>query len=136
MRARLWSLLFSLGCLAAMPCPVSAQEPPTSETDTRRATIEQAQEEKQGALHPFVPEKGERLLNKLDALRHVRTPDGIRFWRAPTPAAASQPVPAISNTSAATTSWICAAATRWLNTSALRPNSRRLACSNVEAPCP
>ena len=76
MRARLWSLLFSLGCLAAMPCPVSAQEPPTSETDTRRATIEQAQEEKQGALHPFVPEKGERLLNKLDTYVTY----GLRGW--------------------------------------------------------
>lgn len=57
-------LAAALACMLAVPGPASAQ---VGAPATRQAAIEQAQAEKAKNLRPYEPDKGERLLDRIDA---------------------------------------------------------------------
>src|SRR6185503_5933302 len=69
----MWRLVIVAALLAGAATPVVAQEP---EPTTREAAIEQEQAEKVKALHPYVPGKGERLLNRAEEI----LTNGIPRW--------------------------------------------------------
>ena len=60
-----WSRLFVVVALAGRAAGVAAQEP---EPPTRAAAIEQAQAEKVQTLHPYVPNRAEALLDRVDEI--------------------------------------------------------------------
>jgi hypothetical protein len=59
----LWRLFTVFALVAGAATPAVAQEP---EATTREAAIEQAQAEKVKTLHPYVPGKAEKLMNKAE----------------------------------------------------------------------
>jgi hypothetical protein len=59
----MWRLFTVIGLAIGTATPVVAQEP---DATTREAAIEQAQAEKAKTLHPYVPGKGEALLNRVE----------------------------------------------------------------------
>ena len=69
----MWRFVIAAALFAGAAAPVVAQEP---EPTTREAAIEQAQAEKVKTLHPYVPGKGERLLNRAEEI----LTNGIPRW--------------------------------------------------------
>src|SRR2546426_11966259 len=61
----MWRLLTVVALGAGTARSVVAQEP---EATTREAAIEQAQAEKVQTLHPYVPGRGEALLNRFEEI--------------------------------------------------------------------
>jgi len=61
----MWRLLTVVALAAGTATSVVAQEP---EATTREAAIEQAQAEKVQTLHPYVPSRGEALLNRFEEI--------------------------------------------------------------------
>src|SRR5678816_1471594 len=69
----MWRLVVVAALLAGAASPVVAQEP---DPTTREAAIEKEQAEKVKTLHPYVPGKGERLLNRAEEI----LTNGVPRW--------------------------------------------------------
>jgi len=60
---RLFGILMTVTLVSGAATAAFAQ---TSEPDSRQAVVEQAQSEKAGSLHPYVPSRAERLITRLE----------------------------------------------------------------------
>ena len=60
---RLFGILMTVTLVSGAATAAFAQ---TSEPDSRQAVVEQAQSEKAGSLHPYVPSRAERLITQLE----------------------------------------------------------------------
>ena len=60
---RLFGILMTVTLVSGAATAAFAQ---TSEPDSRQAAVEQAQSEKAGSLHPYVPSRAERLITQLE----------------------------------------------------------------------